>query len=75
MPCGSETRQTLVNVAPSAETSIQGHKKSERDQALKRKNQVQEKIALNIQITTQVKTTSPLGDCGSIPQNDHCSYG
>jgi hypothetical protein len=30
---------------------------------------------LNIQITTQVKTTSPLGDCGSIPQNDHCSYG
>jgi hypothetical protein len=45
-----------------------GRKKSERDQALKRKNQVQEKIGLNIQITTQVKTTSPHGDCGSIPQ-------
>ena len=39
-----------------------GHKKSERDQALKRKNQVQEKIGLNIQITTQVKTTPPHGD-------------
>jgi hypothetical protein len=52
-----------------------GHKKSERDQALKRKNQVQEKIGLNIQITTQVKTTSPHGDCGSIPQNDHRNCG
>jgi hypothetical protein len=44
------------------------HKKSKRNQALKRKNQVQEKIGLNIQITTQVKTTPPHGDCGSIPQ-------